>query len=60
MDKESFISHKREALEIERSSLISDVDSIGPVGQVDNDFGSRKIILLRYPVNPVKKGFATF
>lgn len=56
VEEQQLMSQRREALEIEQSSLISSMKRIGPVGQIDEDFESRKIILLRYPV---RKGLST-
>ena len=36
-------------LEIEKGSLLSNLDTIGPSNDLGGDFMERKIILLRYP-----------
>ena len=49
------ISPREVKLEIEKGSLLSDIDSIGPFSDLSGDFGERKIILLRYPIKkPIK------
>lgn len=43
-------SQKEEVLRIEKGSLLADIDNIGPMGYIDEELGSRKILLFRYPV----------
>jgi hypothetical protein len=41
---------KESTLEVERDSLLTNLDRIGSVEELGGDFTERKIILLRYPV----------
>ncbi|MCU0799743.1 MAG: hypothetical protein MUC62_08755 [Candidatus Thermoplasmatota archaeon] len=38
-----------DVLEVERDSLLSNLDSVGPQDQFEHDMGSRNILLFRYP-----------
>jgi len=42
-------------LEIEKGSLLSDLDNVGQFNPLAGDFSERKIMLLRYPVRKISQ-----
>ncbi len=38
-----------DVMEVERYSLLSNIDSVGPEDQFEQDMGSRNILVFRYP-----------
>jgi len=38
-----------DVLEVERDSLLLNLDSVGPADQFEQDMGSRNIMVFRYP-----------